>query len=30
MHHVSNGLVTRHGVRGWTLVVGKDASTPVR
>jgi hypothetical protein len=28
--YVVNGLVTRHYVRAWTTVVGKDAATPVR
>ena len=27
--YVVNGLVTRHVVRAWTTVVGKEAATPV-
>jgi uncharacterized protein len=28
--YVLNGLVTRHRIRAWTTVVGRDAETPVR
>jgi uncharacterized protein YciI len=28
--YVVNGLVTRHLIRPWTTVVGRDAATPVR
>lgn len=28
--YVRNGLVSRHWIRPWTTVVGKDAATPVR
>ena len=28
--YVKNGLVTKHTIRLWTTVIGKDAVTPIR